>query len=68
MLVVVVVVTQGWTVDGVGDAFSYALDAATEGVVVALVVVIAHITLVLWGVDRSSSGGALYSNFFWLRS
>jgi hypothetical protein len=67
VLVVVVVVAERWTVDGVGDAFSYALDTTTERMVVAVVVVIAHITLVLWCVDSRSRGGTLYSNLFRLR-
>ena len=68
MLVVVVVMTERWTVDWVGDALGNTLDSATERVVLSLVVVIAHVTLVLWRVDGSSRGGTLYSNFFWLRS
>jgi hypothetical protein len=67
-IVVMVVRTERWTVDRVSDAFSNTLDTAAEGVVLTLVVVIAHITLVLRGVDSSSSGGTLYSNFFRLRS
>jgi hypothetical protein len=68
VLVVVVVVAERRAVDGVSDAFSYSLDTTTERMVVTVVVVIAHITLVLWGVDSRSRSGALYSNLFWLRA
>lgn len=68
VIVVVVVMAERGTVDGMSDAFSYTLNTTTERMVVSVVVVIAHITLVLWGVDGFSSGGTLYSNFFWLRS
>ena len=63
VVLVVVVVKDGGAVDGVGDALGNTLDTATEGVILTLVVVIAHITLVLRSVDGCSSS-ALYSNFF----
>jgi hypothetical protein len=48
-LTVVVVADEARTVDRVGNAFGGALDASAEGVVVTVVVVVAHITLVSWG-------------------
>jgi hypothetical protein len=68
VVVVVVMRAKRWTVDRVSNTFSNTLDTAAERVMLTLVVVIAHITLVLRGVDSSSSGGTLYSNFFRLRS
>jgi hypothetical protein len=62
-VVVVVVADERWAVDGVSDAFGNTLDTAAEGVILSLVVVIAHITLVFWGVD-SGSRSSLDSNFF----
>jgi hypothetical protein len=41
----VVVTEKRWTVDRVGDTFGYTLNTTTEAVVVAVVVVISHITL-----------------------
>jgi len=59
--VVVVVADQARSVDGMGDAFSDALDTTAERVVLAVVTVVAHITLeprVLDGSSGSSLGDA----------
>jgi hypothetical protein len=62
-VVVVVVTDERWAVDGMGDAFGNTCNTAAEGVILALVVVIAHITFVFRGVDGSSRS-SFDSNFF----
>jgi hypothetical protein len=60
-LTVVVMVDQARTVDGVSNAFGGALETSSERVIVTVLVVVAHITFVPWGVygrTRSSLGDA----------
>lgn len=64
-IVAVVMVVVVGTVDGMEDVLSCSLKAVTEGVVVALVVVVSHIKLVLLGGVDSGSSSLLYSNFFY---
>jgi hypothetical protein len=63
LVVVVVVMTEGRSVDWVSNAFGNTLDTATEGMILSVVVVIAHITLVFWCVNGSSCR-SFYANFF----
>lgn len=45
VVVMVVVMTERWSVDGVSDAFSNTLDSSAKGMIMSVVVVVAHITL-----------------------
>jgi hypothetical protein len=56
VVVVVMVVQEGWSVDGMANTLGNTLDSSTERMVLTVVVVIAHITLVPWGVDCGTRG------------
>lgn len=56
------VVVVAVAVDGVEDAIGGAVKTVTEAVVVAVVVVISHVTLVLGRINGGSRGRRLYSN------
>jgi hypothetical protein len=61
-VVVVVAVRVDGVSDVVGDVVCGLLDALTEGVVLALVVVISHITLVLLGSVDGGTSSLFYSD------
>jgi hypothetical protein len=60
-VVVMMMMTERGTVDGMSDAFSNSLDTTAEGVIVSVVVVIAHITL---GNFYSGSRGSRCANLY----
>jgi len=62
IVVVVVVMEERGAVDGVADTFGNALSSSAEGVVMAVVVVVSHITLVLGWVYGATGGGLLDTN------
>lgn len=63
LVMMVVMTEEARSVDRMSNTFSYSLNSAAETVVVAVVVVIAHITSVLWWVDCRSSSPLFDANF-----
>jgi hypothetical protein len=63
VVVMMVMMAERRSVDGMGDTFGNTLHTATKGMILSVVVVIAHVTLVLWGVDSCSSS-LFYSDLF----
>jgi hypothetical protein len=63
LVLVVVVMTEAGSVNGVSYSLGNTLDTTAEAVVVTVVVVIAHITLVMWrGVDGAEGSSFCYTN------
>jgi hypothetical protein len=62
--VMVVVADQARAVDGMGDAFGNTGKTTAEGMVLAVVAVVAHITLVPWGFDDRTGSSLGDANLF----